>query len=494
MRSFFAASLTGCVLLSAAAAQTTPVTQVWKQLKYAPLKPLTLPNVEEFTLPNGMRVLLLENHNLPLVRGVALVRTGNLFDPPDKVGLADMTGELLRTGGTKTKTGDQIDVELEDVAASVESNIGESFGTVSFSCLKENTASIMGLFEDVLTHPEFRADKVELVKRQLMSVISRRNDEPGQIAQREFADILYGRNTPYGWDTQYATIAKIQRADLQAFYQRYFFPSNIILGIQGDFAAADMKAQLTQLFSNWTVKQPPVPPFPPVHFDYVPGTYLATKPDVNQTNFIMGQAGGERNNPDYPALEVMSNILGSGFNSRLFRRIRTQLGYVYDVDANWAANYDHPGLFVINGSTKSSSTVDAIKAARQEVERIRREPVTDEELESAKETVLNSFVFAFDTPAKTINRLLIYYYFGYPKDFIFQYQAAIKALTREDILRVARKYIDPAKFVILAVGNPKEFGQSLDTLGAKTIPVDLTIPTPPGMHPDASAARGNSEQ
>jgi zinc protease len=327
-----------------------------------------------------------------------------------------------------------------------------------------------------------------------MSLISRRNDEPGQIAQREFTDILYGRNTPYGWDTQYSTIANIKRADLQAFYQRYFFPSNIILGVQGDFVTADMKAHLTQIFADWTVRQAPVPRFPPVHFDYAPGTYLASKPEVNQTNFIMGQGGGERNSPDYPALEVMSDILGSGFNSRLFRRIRTQLGYVYDVDANWAAHYDHPGVFVINGSTKSSSTVDAIKAAREEVDRIRKEPVTEEELESAKDTVLNSFVFSFDTPEKTINRLLTYYYFGYPKDFIFKYQTAIKALTRDDILRVAKKYIDPSKFVLLAVGNPKEFGTSLDTLGSKTMPVDLTIPMPPGMSPGEPSGPGGSEQ
>lgn len=457
------------------------VARVWEELKYAPLKPITLPHIDEFTLSNGMRVLLLENHELPLLHGVAIVRTGNLFDPPDKIGLATITGEVLRSGGTRSTTGDELDVKLEDVAASVESNIGESYGTVSFSCLKPNEAQVMSIFEDVLANAEFRQDKLDLIKRQMMSVISRRNDEPGQIAQREFSSILFGKNDPYGWDTQYATVGNIQRADVVAFYQRYFFPANVILGIQGDFDSADMKQRLETLFSSWTAKQDTVPPFPSVHFDYKPGAYLAVKSDVNQTNFIMGQRGGERKSPDYPALEVMSDILGSGFNSRLFRRIRTQLGYVYDVDANWAANWDHPGMFVINGSTKSSTTVPAIRAAREEVERIRTDLVTEEELEGAKDTVLNSFVFALDTPSKVLSRLLIYEYFGYPKDFIFQYQKAVKALRREDILRVAKRYLDPSNFIVLAVGNPKEFGEPLDKLGEKVETLDLTIPTPPGM-------------
>ncbi len=483
--------VSGALVLPVLCAQAPPapsavstsqrVAHIWEELKYAPLKPITLPHVEEFTLPNGMRVLLLENHELPLIHGNAMIRTGNLFDPADKVGLASITGDVMRSGGTKTKTGDQLDVELENVAASVESSIGESYGTVSFSCLKGNAEQVMGIFEDVLANAEFRQDKLDLTKRQLMSVISRRNDDAGQIAQREFADILYGRHDPYGWDMEFATVAHIQRADVQAFYKRYFFPANVILGIQGDFDTADMKARMQKLFAGWTVKQDPAPPFPAVHFGYAPGTYLAVKPDVNQTTFVLGEAGGVRKSPDYPALEVMSDILGSGFNSRLFRRIRTQLGYVYDVDANWAANWDHPGMFVINGSTKSSTTVPAIRAAREEVDRIRKELVTEEELESAKETVLNSFVFALDTPSKVINRLLVYTYFGYPKDFIFQYQAAVKALTREDILRVAKQYIDPSKFITLAVGNPKEFGEPLEKLGTKVSPIDLTIPMPAGM-------------
>jgi zinc protease len=265
------------------------------------------------------------------------------------------------------------------------------------------------------------------------------------------------------------------------FYQRYFFPANTMLAVAGDFKAADMRAHLQKLFAGWTATQTPVPPFPKVHFDYKPGTYLAVKDDVTQTNFVIGGPGGEFNDPDYPALEVMSDILGGGFNSRLFQRLRTKLGYLYEVNASWGAHYDHPGLFSVSGSARSPKTVPSIQAAREEVERIRQNLVTDSELQEAKDTALNSFVFYFDTPGKTIIRLLTYEYYGYPKDFIFQYQKALQNVTREDVQRVARKYLDPSKFIVVAVGNPKDFGEPLDKLGSPVMPIDLTIPMPAGM-------------
>jgi zinc protease len=453
-------------------------TPEWKALTYKPLKPLAFPDVDEFTLPNGMRVMMLESHRLPLVRGTAVIRTGNLFDPPGEVGLASVTGSVLRSGGVPGKTGDQIDEELENVAASIESGIGESTGTVSFTCLKENQDQVLGLFKQILTAPEFSQDKIDLIKQQTMSEITRRNDDAGEIAQREFPAILYGRDNSYGWSEEIGTVAKIQRSDVQAFYHRYFFPANILFAVQGDFDRAAMKAQIEKLFADWTVKQPPVPAFPRVNFTYKPGTYLAVKEDATQTNLSLGQPGGVLNDPDFPALEVMSDILGGGFNSRLFRRIRTQLGLAYEVGAGWGANFDHPGLFTISASTPSQNTLKVINTAREEVERMRSELVSQEELDGARDTVLNSFVFNFDTPSKTLNRLVTYRYYGYPKDFIFQYQKAVAAVTREDVLRVAKKYLDPAKFIVLAVGNPKEFGEPLTP---PVMPVDLNIPVPESM-------------
>jgi zinc protease len=478
----------------AASAQTTPPPS-YKDLKYPPLREIQIPKVEESTLPNGLKIYLLENHELPLVRGLALVRTGNLFDPADKVGLASVTGSLIRSGGTTAKSGDQLDEELENIAASVESQIGESYGSVSFSTLRERTDEVLAAFHDVLTSPAFREDKLDLIKTQLRSGIARRNDDAHGISEREFGDLVYGPKTPYGWQEEYATLDNIKRDDVARFYQRYFFPANVILAVQGDFSAPELKAKLEKLFASWNVQQAPVPAFPPVDPKLAkPGIHLAVKTDVTQTSLVIGHLGGELKDKDYPALEVMSDILGGGFQSRLFQKVRTQLGYAYEVSASWGADYDHPGLFEIVSSTKSASTTETLRAINAEVERIRTQEVTAEELESAKQTVVNGFIFNFDTPSKTLNRLLTYRYYGYPDDFIFQYQKAVQQVTRADILRAAKQYLDPAKFVIVAVGNPKDFGTPLTSLGLPVSDIDLTIPQPKRTSTPAAAAAAGPPQ
>lgn len=462
-------------------------------LKFPPLRQVAIPDITTFTLPNGMRVYMLENHELPVISGSLLVRTGNLFDPPDKVGLAGMTGSVMRSGGTKTRTSEQLDETLENMAASVESGIGETSGSVSFNALKENTDEVLAIFKDVLTNPEFRQEKIDLAKTQTKSAISRRNDDADGISDREFASIVYGRNTPYGWDETYEHVDNIQRADLQAFYTRYFFPANGMLSVYGDFNTADMRAKLEKLFADWTVKQPPVPPFPAVQRQAdAPGVYLATKTDVTQTFFNVGHLGGLLKDKDYPALSVMSDILGGGFSSRLFTNVRTKQGLAYNVGGGWGANYSHPGLFRIGGSTKSASTVDALQSIRHEVDRMRTEEVTDQELETAKQSVQNSFVFSFDHPRKTLNRYVIYEYWGYPKDFIFQYQKAVQAVTKADILRVAKEHLSPERLTTVAVGNPKEFGKDLAALG-KVKELDIELPEPKRQETKAdpaSLARG----
>ncbi len=474
--------LTGLLAAVIANAQTAPARTAmqpsYKDLKFAPLPPLKVPEPVEFRLSNGMRVFLLEDHELPVITGSALIRTGNLFDPSDKRGLAGLTGEVLRSGGTTAKSGDQLDEELENVAAQVESQIGESSGSLTFSCLKENGDQVLAVFKDLLTSAEFRADKVDLAKTQLRSEISRRNDDAGGIAEREFSDIVYGRNTPYGWRVEYAHVDKIQRQDLVDFYHRYYFPSNILLEIYGDFSAADMKAKLEQLLGTWKYTQPQVPAFPKVQQAPTPGVFLAAKTDVTQTFFNVGHLGGEFRDKDYPALEVATQILGGGFASRLFRNVRTEHGWAYNIGGGWGAAYDHPGLFRISGSTQSAHTVDTLKAIRDELERIRTSEVTDQELQTAKDTTLNGFVFRFDRPSKTLNRLMVYEYYGYPRDFIFQYQKAIAAVTKADILRVAKQYFKPQDLTYVAAGNPQEFGTPLSALGMKVEPIDLTIPEP----------------
>ncbi len=462
------------VLAVAGVAQPIPS---YKGLKYPPMPQVRIPEPATFTLSNGMRVFLLEDHELPLVRGLALVRTGNLFDPPDKRGLADLTAGVLRSGGTKAKTGDQIDEELENIAGSVESSMDETSASMSFSALKETSDAVLQEFKDVMTDPEFRQDKLDLMISQARSGIARRNDDPDGIPDRELMSILYGRDNSYGWTIEYEHLDRIHREDLIQFYRRYYFPKNIILAVYGDFSTPEMRDKLEKLFGGWKVDPPAVPPFPAVVGKPAPGVYLAEKPDVTQTFFSIGELGGTLRDKDYPALQVASNILGQGFSSRLVSEIRTKLGYAYSVAAVWAANYNHAGTFRIVGSTKSATTTETIQAVRAEIDKLRSSEVTEPELEDAKQQVQNSFVFNFDSPSKTLNRAMRYEYFGYPKDFLFQYQKAIAAVTRADVLRVVKEHIHPESLAIVAVGNPKEFGKPLSTLG-KVNTIDLTIPEP----------------
>jgi zinc protease len=490
--SFLAFGLTGVGLAQTArtapeaTVRTVPNLPDYKKLHFPPLKQVQIPNPVSFTLPNGMKVFLLEQHELPLVNGFALVRTGNLFDPSGKRGLAELTGSVLRSGGTRDKTGDQLDESLENMAASVESNIDESRGSVSFSCLRENVDQVMPIFHDFLTGPEFRQDKVDLAKMQMRSGIARRNDDPSGIASREFSNIIYGRDSPYGWEVEYEHVDRIQRQDLVEFYKRYYFPANTMLAVYGDFSTPEMRARIEKLFAGWNYQQPPVPPFPKFTGKPEPGIFLGDRDDVTQTFFEIGHIGGLLNDQDYPALQVAANILGGGFTSRLVERVRTQLGYAYSISAGWGAGYLSPGLFEISGSTKLKTTTDTIRTIQQELAKMRSGEVTDDELKTAKDTVLNSFVFYFDRPAKTLNRMVSYEYYGYPRDFIFRYQKAIGSVTKADVLRVTRQYLKPENLTIVAVGNPKQFGESLSALGIPVHPLDLTIPEPksaPGGQP-----------
>jgi hypothetical protein len=256
-----------------------------------------------------------------------------------------------------------------------------------------------------------------------------------------------------------------------------------------------MEAKLASLFADWNYKQPAVPPFPAVHEKAQPGIYVAQKDDVTQTFFVEGHLGGELKDKDFPALEVMADILGGGFQSRLFERVRTQLGLAYEISADWGANYDHPGLFEIGGSTKSESTAETLKAIQEETEHIRSGEVSADELETARQTALNSLVFAFDTRAKTLGRLLNYEYFDYPKDFIDRYQKGLEAVTRADVLRVAREHVHVADLTVVAVGKADEFRKSLATLGLPVSSIDLTIPEPkPEQAPAPKADAAGAEK
>lgn len=471
-------------LLSAQPAKKTASTPaagaaqpIYKTLTYPPLRPVELPKIDEFTLPNGMKVKLLENHELPLIGGTLMVRTGALAEPAAKAGLAGLTGSVLRSGGTKQRNSDELNAKLEGMAASIEASIGEERGTVGFNCLKENVDDVLALFKEVITQPAFAEDKVKLALTQASSGISRRNDSAGSILAREFTNLIYGKDTPYGEREEYATIGAITRADMVAWHDRYYFPANTMLAVQGDFNAAEMRAKLEKLFADWTTQRPAVPSYPAVTKRDSRGVYIAEKNDSEQTFFSIGHLAGKLSDKDYPALDVMSDILGGGFSSRLFQKVRSDMSLAYQIYSSWGADYSHEGVFKVSGSTKASTTEQAIAASLKEIKRMQDEMVGPAELAAAKQRVENSFVFNFDSPSKTLGRLMTYEFFGYPRDFINQYKDAVAKVTAADIQRVARQYIKPEEFTIVAVGKIAEFEKSLASLGAVK-KLDVTIPEP----------------
>lgn len=449
----------------------------YSELEYPPLRDLQLPEVNRTVLPNGLVLYLVEDHTLPRVQGFALIRSGARFEPADKIGLASVVGQAMRTGGTESHPGEEIDRMLENVGASVETGVGTSTATASVFALKEDLPLVLEILADLLQSPAFPDDKIELAKVQQRTGIARRNDNVSQIAGREFAKLLYGAENPYARHTEYATIAAITRDDLIAFHQRYFHPNQTILGLWGDFDPAEAKGLVEEHFGSWPRVEADLPPLPEVPRAWQGSLNFIQKDDVNQTNLRIGHLGGRFDDEDFYALNIMAEILGGGFSSRLFRRIRSDLGLAYASFGTWAASYDHPGTFWIRVDTKSESTVLALREILKEVERVTQEEVTEEELRIAKDGILNSFVFNFDTTGEIVQRLMTYEYYDYPPDFLEKFKANIEKVTAEDVLRAAQKNVHPDQLVILAVGRAEDFDEPLNTLG-KVNTIDITIPQP----------------
>jgi zinc protease len=442
---------------------------------FGPLNKIQLPKVEEIKLGNGLRVFLVEDHEFPTVSLRALVRTGSVFDPADKAGLAALTGMALRTGGTTMRTGDELDKELETLAATIESNIDMTVGSIDASALKEDTGRLLEILADILIVPAFRQDKIDLAKIELRTVISRRNDNVRAIAGREFDGLIYGPTSPYARQIEYATVEAITRDDIVKFYSTYFTPNNTLLAVWGDFDSAALKASLAKTLGRWKPGRITVPAWPAVAYEDKATVNFIDKPDVNQSNIILGHIGGLMNNPDLPALNVMNSILSF---DRMFKKVRTDEGLAYSVWGNYGSGFDYPGTFSCGAQTKSQSTVHAIELMIQEMKRITREEVTDAELGKAKDQYLNSYVFRFDSRAKIINRLMSYAYYGYPMDFSDRIKAGVEKVSRADVLRVAKKYLNPDKLQILVVGRASDFDKPLSSLGKVNV-IDITIPPPP---------------
>jgi len=455
----------------------------WKKIPIPPLSPFHPQEPKRIELSNGMVIFLQPDHELPLIDATARIRGGSRAEPADKVGMLDIYGEVWRTGGTQDKTGDQLDDYLEVRAAKVETDDAADSTFVSLNCLKGDFDDVFKVFNELLREPEFRADKIELAQKEYYDNISRRNDDVGSIAAREAAKLAYGAQNPYARVAEYATVAAVTRQDLINWHNQSVQPNNIIFGITGDFDPAAMEAKLRQAFESWPKgpewKAPEITLRPAK-----PGYYLINKDDVNQSNIRMVALGTTRNNPDYYAIQVFNEAFGGGFSSRLFRDVRSAKGLAYAVGGGIGTDYDHPGILRLSVGTKSGTTVESIDAIYEEVDKLNKDPINENEIKIAKDAILNSFVFNFDSPEKVLRERMAYEFYGYPADFLERYRSGVKKVTKADVERVAEKYLHKDQLAVLVVGKTADFDKPLTTLGAVT-PVDIAIPQPPGEKEEA---------
>ncbi|HVG22575.1 MAG TPA: pitrilysin family protein [Thermoanaerobaculia bacterium] len=458
----------------------------YREIKTPSLRQFSMPQPKRIQLDNGMVIFLQEDRELPLVRGRATIRGGSRDVPAAKTGLTGIYGQAWRTGGTARQTGDELDQFLEARAAFVETGADTDSSNVSLNVLKQDLDTVFPIWLELLRNPSFRQEKIDLAKTQANTAISRRNDEPGGILARESSRLGYGPGSPYARQSEYATIASITRDDLVDFHRRTVHPNNIIISFIGDFDMTAMERRLRTAFESWP-RGPQIAKPDAGMSPAKPGIYFVSKEDVTQANIAMVHPGIERNNPDYPALQVMNEVFSGGFSGRLMQALRSQRGLTYGVGGGVGAPWDYPGLFRVQMATKSETALESVEALRGEVRRLVTAPVADTELSLAKESILNAYVFTMDSRDKALQQRVLLEFYGFPPDYFTKYPQLIEKVTAADVQRVARKYVRPDELAVLVVGNQSKFEKPLSTLGTVT-PIDITIPPAGGTSSSGGSA------
>jgi zinc protease len=461
----------------------------YTDLELPPAPEITIPEYSQFELNNGLRVYLLEDHELPLVSGSAMIYTGSRLEPTEKTGLATIVGSVMRSGGTLTHPADELNQRLEQRAASVETSIDITNGNASFSALSEDLPEVMQLFAEVLQQPAFPQERIDLTKNQLRGSIARRNDDPQEIASREFQKLIYGEDSPYARTVEYSTLENISRDDVLTFYRQTIQPQNVLLGIVGDFDSEAIRPLIEQAFGNWQAPadvqtqliSANTATLQEVAQVKTGGVFLVDQPQLTQSNIQMGHLGGKLSNADYPAMSVLNEVL-NGLGGNLVNEIRSRQGLAYSVYAVWSPRFDYPGMFIGGGQTRSEATVPFIQSTKEQIQAVRTTPITEDQLARAKDSVLNGFIFNFQTPSQVLARVMRYDYYGYPQDFIFQYQQGVEATTVQDVLQAAQANLKPDRLVTLVVGNSTTITPPLSTLSpnAQVTKIDVSIPQPRG--------------
>lgn len=460
-------SLLVVLLISAATAcagglvLNDPRTMTFKPVEFSPPEP------ERIVLDNGMVVYLLEDHELPLITMTATMRTGSWLDPVDKVGLAALTGLVMRTGGGGGFSAEDVDEELEQFAGEIGIGIGRQSGSASLDVLSKDLKQGLNIFAALIRTPAFEPARLELAKLQAIEGIRRRQDHPGSIVGREFVKMLYGAEHPSARESTTDSVRRITRDDLVAFHRDTIHPNGIILGVTGDFKKEDMLATLREAFGDW--KKGMVPELKiadvPENEAAKPAIRFINK-DTTQTHLRVGHLSIKEDDPDYVPLAIANDILGgSSFRSRIFNDVRTKRGLAYSVGSRLNTGVHDQGVWLVRAETKMASTQEVIERFMANIERMRTELVSDVELAEAKDAYVNSFIFSFSSPSAIVSRLIELEYDGLPKNFLQQLRDKVVKLTKEEVLAAAKKHLHPDRLKIVAVGSGKTLPTALSAFG-----------------------------
>jgi predicted Zn-dependent peptidase len=456
--------IVGAVIVAlslSAAAQKHP-----RDLGPAPELKFKLSRPVPFTVGDGVQCLYMEDRELPLVYLTGLLKGGGLYEPAAKAGLASLAGTVLRTGGTRTLTGDQINEELEFIAASIESSASDEFFSVSGNSLKKDFGKLVGLYADIIRNPEFRQDKLDLARNQLLESMRRRWDMPFQAAMLLFNERVFGADTPYGWRDTPATVKAVTREDLVAFHRKFFAPNNLFLGVAGDVSLDEAKAALEQAFKGWAKTKVDLPAVPPLT-EKADGTIYYAYKDTPQGNVFMGHLGIPRLSPDEFKVEVMNDILGGGgFTARLMKELRSNRGLTYGIYGGVESGIGKErGAFMIGSQLKADKFVEALGLIKGIIQDIQTKPVTDEEMATSKNSLVNSFVFRFEQKRQILSQFMSLKVRGYPDNYLETYIDNIKKVTKADVQLAAKKYMDPDRMIMVVVGDEKKFDKPLASFG-----------------------------
>jgi zinc protease len=439
-----------------------------EQLAFPPLK-FEVPDAKDFrhTLSNGLVVYMDPSKEFPLVSVSFAFKGGSYLEPAEKAGLADATGSMMRRGGTTTIKAQELDEQIDFLAAQISTHCADVESSASLNCLKSNFDESFKLFMDIVRNPGFQQDKFDVYKGEVLESLKQRNDDAGPILNREWSALMYGREHFESLEPTKKSLESITIDDMKAFHDRIFRPTpgNLVIAVTGDFDVKDMLAKLEVAFKGWT-SSPSVgstgdqisdPPAPSAKF--TPGVYHIEK-DIPQGKVYIGLRGITRDDPDFFPVLVMNNILGGGgFTSRITNRVRSDEGLAYDAGSSMIPRVWYPGEFRASFQSKNATVALAIKIIMEEINRIRTEPVSKDELELAKDSFIETFPRTFESRETKLGVFVSDELTNRPKDYWKTYRDKVKAVTPEQVNAVAKKYLVPENMAILVVGKWDEIAK-----------------------------------